>query len=623
MKSLSTLFEEAKILKTTIGKALLALAIAGIALSCMLYFYPIREQLYNYIQDNILHRSINHPAKWLSMIYIMAVLGTSMFSVVLIALISDLFIHTKAHTAIADTFRSFEETPPVEMLRAWGKNQKKCNLFAFLGVFCIGLLAHGFMFFNKFSYEDDIGLLFGYGGGVQLGRWGLELLGSAWAMILGNYSMPLLNGFISLVFIAATACVILKLLGITDSFASFTTGALLSTFPSVTGTFGYMFTAAYFFLSVLLMVQGVRYLHMEKRNYAIAVACMVLSISIYQAYVGIGLALALLLVIKDCVDEGKTPKAVLLDALRLLIGISLSVALYAAITKVIWKTGIESASSYQNIASFTSFSMKDVLTRIVNAYSSFLSLAYKNYIGVNPGLIVKLIFIASAFLTLYISIVRSRRNSLGKNAILWICILLIPLAVNIVHLYGAQNIHGLMVYPIVFIILLPIFLLEFACIERKTKIMDWCAYAISIAAIVCFVFYANEAYLKIHFIEKETTQYFSTLVTRIKGSEGYSDEAPVVYLGAEHIEDRTITTMPEFKNVEITGFAYDAIDLINDYNWEVYQRIQCGYSPVKATDEERNRILSNPEVGRMPSYPDDGSIKLIDGILVVKLSKSQ
>ena len=41
----------------------------------------------------------------------------------------------------------------------------------------------------------------------------------------------------------------------------------------------------------------------------------------------------------------------------------------------------------------------------------------------------------------------------------------------------------------------------------------------------------------------------------------------------------------------------------------------CGFAPATISEEE---FIDHPEVKDMPNYPNDGSMKLVDGVIVVK-----
>ena len=71
-----------------------------------------------------------------------------------------------------------------------------------------GLAAHGYAFFNKLVNHDEIESLFGKGATITSGRWGLELV----KILFPDWSMPWIYGLVSLLLMAAAACVMLWML---------------------------------------------------------------------------------------------------------------------------------------------------------------------------------------------------------------------------------------------------------------------------------------------------------------------------------------------------------------------------------------------------------------------------
>ena len=55
--------------------------------------------------------------------------------------------------------------------------------------------------------------------------------------------------------------------------------------------------------------------------------------------------------------------------------------------------------------------------------------------------------------------------------------------------------------------------------------------------------------------------------------------------------------------------------IVNSYNWTLFVKVWTGYDPVIIEEDEFKDL---PEVKMMSSYPDNGSIKVIDETVVVK-----
>ena len=76
--------------------------------------------------------------------------------------------------------------------------------------------------------------------------------------------------------------------------------------------------------------------------------------------------------------------------------------------------------------------------------------------------------------------------------------------------------------------------------------------------------------------------------------------------------------MPAFSNIEITAYDWNLNDWINDYAWQEYMALHCGYKPEIV--EDTTQIASWEQVKHMDYYPNSNSIKIVDGIIVIKFS---
>ena len=113
--------------------------------------------------------------------------------------------------------------------------------------FLWGILAHGMMIFNKFSYHDDAGL-FKYGLTYTLGRWMLGIMGDVLTWFLGStyYSVPLFYGMFTILFIAGITMILADLLEIDNKWLLIALSGVMVAYPAITSTLGYMFVAPYF-----------------------------------------------------------------------------------------------------------------------------------------------------------------------------------------------------------------------------------------------------------------------------------------------------------------------------------------------------------------------------------------
>ncbi len=117
----------------------------------------------------------------------------------------------------------------------------------------IGTLAHGYAFFNYLPTWDSISNLRGVGATVSSGRWLLDFVGK----LFSEYSLPFVNGIISLIFITISVILILKIYDIRNNLFAILISGIVVSFPSVTSTFAFMFTADCYMISFTLSLLAV------------------------------------------------------------------------------------------------------------------------------------------------------------------------------------------------------------------------------------------------------------------------------------------------------------------------------------------------------------------------------
>ena len=189
--------------------------------------------------------------------------------------------------------------------------------WTFMSTIVAGMLSHGFVFTNKLPNSDDLLNIRAYGGGISHGCWLKGLMGPVISKFTGNYTNPWIIGVISIVLIAAAACFIVEALEIKSIAAAGVTGALIVSFPALTGSFLFMYMSAYFALAVFMISGGVWLLATEKRWIYIVAGVLLISCSmgIYQAYFPLAAGLLLISLIRKCLCESDAAKQILKRAL--------------------------------------------------------------------------------------------------------------------------------------------------------------------------------------------------------------------------------------------------------------------------------------------------------------------
>lgn len=133
---------------------------------------------------------------------------------------------------------------------------------AFLSAFIAGLLIHIYKFSNTLPNSDSLYNFYDPQNIVASERWFLSFACAPSSF----FDLPWVTGLFSLVYISLTAAVVVRLLGIKDPVAVVLGGALIASYPGMTETFFYGFTADGYFLAMLLSALAVLLSAFECKN---------------------------------------------------------------------------------------------------------------------------------------------------------------------------------------------------------------------------------------------------------------------------------------------------------------------------------------------------------------------
>lgn len=512
-------------------------------------------------------------------------------------------------------------------------NQK----IAFFSAIVAGFLAHGYGMANNYIYHDAT-ILDGLGITFGIGRWALGLFGFLNDQVLGNFNLPFINVVISLLFIALSSMIVTKILRVNSKFTAAFIGAVMAVYPVVTSSFAYNFTATYYFLALFLVclsamimsgavhdTTGLSYIDKKiaSKNKkvlikALLISMMLIAISagLYQAYLSVLATLFVALLMVDLYKK-KEPAIVVfargvIYALTMLIGL----VCYLVINKIAVIIAKPPMIDYQGADDFGKLSIAKVPGKIIQAYMHFF---YIKWNGINVSKAMWGFVIAALGLAVIIILKHliSKDMELSAKCLFVILAAILPIAVNLVYLMSTSDsysVHTLMRYATAFVLIIPAVL-----IEDDRNVITNTAEILLAALVICYIFANNAAYLKMNLVQEEMTSYFSVMQARITSTPGFHDEMPIVFVGQFHIEDENMTKLSEtYPEIQFLGYEYNAGDLINKESWIRYMRIHNGFEPI--INELTDDIVATEEYSSMGCYPNDGSVKNINGRIVVKLS---
>lgn len=497
---------------------------------------------------------------------------------------------------------------------------------AFLSVIIIGLIAHLYMFTNKLPNYDDM-LINSFGATFRLGRWFLWLLGAVAYHLDLVYSLPWVNGILSLLFLAVAAMLMVDVLNIKNKISVVIISGVFVAFPSWTATFFFMFTAPYYALAVLLIVLSI-YLNVKfKYGYIFGIALLALSLGIYQAYLPFAATFyVVVLILEICSDNGDYI-LIWKKAFKYLFTILAGVLLYYAIMKLSLVVTKQQLADYKGVGQMGALSVSMLPNLFKNIVNNGFGIIVNNNLEISYNLLLKVgyawLYLVDAVIGATMIIRSAKKQGYGKMILVALLLFAFIIAINGIYIICPQEdaVYALMTFAYSFLIIFPIVLIDYLTGEKiyeNPKILICLEYiSVCVAGIMIAVYchFANAEYFSIQLSYEQATSYYTTLITQIKETEGYSDKMPIVFVGDNmKIEDETL-----YHNEIMDIFDMSGRDdtLVESYTMQYLLRYYCGFDPEYGSVTEIDPVIVNG----MPIYPEDGSIKIYNNSVIVKLSE--
>lgn len=518
---------------------------------------------------------------------------------------------------------------------------------SFFSAVVMGLFTHLYMLTNKFPNPDDTRHMFDLGVSTSGGRFGLDLLSQKWfgldVSILTAYSMPWLNGLLSIMLIGISAACIVMLFGVKRKVNCALIAMIMVTYPTVTGTLHYMFTAPAYFVALLFSAVSV-YAFQKRKWYSVLIGelLLMLCLSIYQAYFWVAIGLSILLCFFAALDQGETRKKPILsifkDGVFFLAALVGALILYAVTNKLMLRmTGTELVQ-YGGLNDLFNISGVNLFAYFKLGYQKFFENAW-NMVeeGAPYRHCLFLCMIAAAIIQLIVIFGKKfsikSAQSFGTGAFLAALIFIFPLGAGSIYVASRQFVHSLMMYPSVLNFVFCIVILDrfLDCMDSKKwksmlyKISAICVLLISINYSVI----ANAVYLGSQITTSQAMYTLNRLVTRMQLVEDFDiNTMPVAFVGSPNDVENppTLSDLYSLNNVVGVCFVNDPVTgyeenvLINTVARTNFQQMErwLGEKYIVAENGQIEQIMTTEEFAEMSTYPEPGSLRIIDDILVVK-----
>lgn len=493
---------------------------------------------------------------------------------------------------------------------------------AFFSALIFGLVSQGTGLFNKLSHHDDIACLFDAGTGVSSGRWMLQVFGWLEGLFYGNVntSLPLFNGLTAIVCIGIAAGLLVDLLKIRNQVYCALLGCMMVSFPFVTALFAYMFTAHTYMIGMLLMVCSA-VLVCGKTPWWAKIPAIFLgaaSVGIYQSFIPMLLSILILYDLKLLSGEEdlKVRDFLKLAAVQVICVLGV-MAVYFAVNQFFLRKYQVELSAYSGINDMGAMPVSVYLQRIGLAYREFLNPSRGVFQDMYPGTlhtVYRVMLAADGILAARLMVTAWKKCKV-KALLLLLLFALFPLGCNFIYVM-AENIHGLMVYGQVMQIVLLIWMLdqlEYTPSRAKQVISLLASLALAVTSVM-YARFDNQCYLKDTFHQQQAISYYTTLITQIKSLEGYRPDQQLYFVNGFHTMDPTIYNIDELDFIRLIPYWHNSTEYMHATRQAFVNR-WLGFQTNWYDDPAIEKL---PEVQAMPSYPRDGSVRIVNDVVVVK-----
>lgn len=510
--------------------------------------------------------------------------------------------------------------PSFDLLRRVSKEFR----LAFFSACIIGAITHLYVFTNLIINHDSVWRLFYDNDNLASGRWFLQFLSD----ISTRFQLPVVIGILSIIMLALSAGLTIRILNITNPVCIVLAAGFIVTFPSVACIFSYMFTADAYFIALFLNVLAVYLIQKYRFGWLPGILLLTLGCGTYQAFI----CYAIGILVFDCLVRlfsQESVKSIFKRSVMYIATLLVALICYYIILKLLLAINHVTLSSYQGLNGINITNIKGFFAEIPLAYKNFAQyFLHSPYLTKLFQLIQILLCLSLLGCVLYLTAVKRLFKDGLRLGFIILAVVVLPLALNFITVLsvGAQ-VHALMIYAFV---LLFVFAIKSAEMVMQHQIEmgngNWKA-GLTIISVLCVLMLwnnfciSNTAYLRLQVCYENSFALANRIVARIEELDGYSPELPVAVVG-EASRKLYGGTVQQFSQINSLTGTNDTLLFSPEPHLRTRTFIDqyIGIHMPTPNAEQKNMLNSSETIKEMPSYPAEGSVVLVDDVIVVKLS---
>lgn len=503
---------------------------------------------------------------------------------------------------------------------------------AFLLALVVGFITHITMITETIMSQDGLWNSMEYfrpgDWETSLGRWGIELVQRATQFI----AIPSINTVFCIFLMAVTAAILVDVLDLKSKISVIFTSLVLVLTPTLVATLLYIYTSFAYCFNLLLSVLVIWFLYKfkyKKTGVALASLCFMLSLSIYQSYIGISVGLCIIISILELL-KNKDIKEVFKNIGKAILAVVIGGILYFVLTQVILNFTNMEMSAYKSAENISLVGIFTGLkTTLVQTYRDFISFFFGNEIIYNTNYrreILYGVFFVVAVIGLIMNLFAIKEENKKTKTIKVLLVILftclLPIGLNIIDILVVGN----AMYALTAVQMILFIPFTFAILELLDKgtILKWVSILAAFAIMWSYYIADNTSYAALKLTYNQAYSSTMRVMDRIETTPGYTKDMPILFGGIIGNNNYPRTS---------SLYTYTIGSIVNNTTfhgpyggamgtWVKFLKIFYGLDVKLCTAEEYYRIVTGEEYKEnMECFPAESSIKIMNGIVVVKLDE--
>ena len=511
---------------------------------------------------------------------------------------------------------------PSKFIKDIAKKINRKDIFSIIIVFILGIINNFNFIITEGIAPDALAISdFNIAGNweTSLGRFGIKYVNSMRFGLVNKLIIIL----ICLTFLSISCLIIIRIFKVRNKILVFLISALVAVAPQFTATYMFIYCADAYCLAFLFATLGVYFLTQidnKRIFYLLSIVSTIIVCSLYQAYLGVLIGLTIILLIKYILENIDT-KELLIKGLKYIVTILIGVTLYYLLLKLIVFMLDISIASYKganNIGLDTILALpKTILQTYKDFFKFFFTDKIINNIYWKRISIYIILFSVSIVNLIYIVFKNKLDNKIIKIILMILLLGVYPIGISIMNLISPETKVNLVSGPgLITVIMVMVIIYQNLNDITFDNFIKYLYIIGSTLLIITFVLQNTYTYMSRQQTFRNYYTVSNDIYSRATQIDNYSEDAEWMFSDVIRYNVKNIERTNGFISKDnMTWNNYDGI--LQNYN---YFQKYLGINIKICSKEKYDEIIKTDVFKKMPIYPKKGCIKMIDNVVVIKIS---